>query len=280
MGAEARCGGQGYQPLANNERFARWASARSWPGGSVSFGSVVDDLVDGVVAFASQPHETSHRRWSMPAAIGCVPWMSHERMTAALAKLGGCCIVITKGANNLRAAQALHTRGRALPTAYLPGFEEVGLVGPDGKRPIIGPSGLAGGSLDELGPVRRAGWRGDKSAPLIHAKLLILGDAWGYDNDEEGPWGPQFGFRARRAWLGSANWTRGATEHLEFGLWIDEPQLVEHTFRFLLDMLKFSEPFDTAYDHPSPELVDAEWDDAAFAEYLADIGSSDHDEDG
>ncbi|MGH4019058.1 MAG: hypothetical protein ACRDT0_07435 [Pseudonocardiaceae bacterium] len=54
---------------------------------------------------------------------------------------------------------------------------------------------------------------------------------------------------------------------------------MEHTFQFLLDMLKFSEPFDTPSDHPHPELVDAEWDDAAFAEYLADMGSHDYDED-
>lgn len=135
-------------------------------------GSVVDDLVDGVVTFASQPHESSHRRWSMPAAIGCVPWMSHERMTAALTTLGGCCIVVTKPANDLRAAQALLANGHALPTAYLPSFDEVGLVRPDGQRPSIGPGGMAGESLDELGPVRRAGWRGDRSAPLVHAKLL------------------------------------------------------------------------------------------------------------
>jgi len=247
--------------------------------GSIAFGSVVDDLIDGVVAFASQPHESSHRRWSMPAAIGCVPWMSHERMTAALATLGGCCIVITKGANDLRAAQALYVNGHALPTLYLPGFDEVGLVRPDGQRPIIGPSGMAGESLDELGPVRRAGWRGDRSAPLIHAKLLVLGNAWGYDNDEDGEWGLQFRFRPRRAWLGSANWTQGAAEHLEFGMWTDESQLVEHTFQFLLDMLKFSEPLDTANDHPYPELLDAEWDEVAFTEYLADMGSHDYDKD-
>src|SRR6266508_3759637 len=186
MAVEDSAGERCYQPLANDERFARWAMSRSWPGGSVSFGSVVDDLIDGVVAFAARPRESTHRRWSMPAAIGCVPWMSHERLTATL---GGCCIVITKGANDLRAARALHANGQALPTVYLPGFDEVGLVGPNGQRPLIGPSGMASGSLDELGPVRRAGWRGDRSAPLIHAKLLVLGDAWGYDNDEEGPWG-------------------------------------------------------------------------------------------
>jgi hypothetical protein len=277
MGTRDAKGDRRHRPLAEDERFGRWTGPRSWHGGTVCFGSVVDDLIDGVAAHASRPHETSPRRWSMPAAIGCVPWMSHERMTAALARLGGCCIVLTKSANDLRAAQALHTTGRALPTAYLPGFDEVGQARPDGKRPIIGPHGLDGDSLHELGPVRRAGWRGDRTAPLIHAKLLVLGDAWGYDNDEEGPWGPQFSFRPQRAWLGSANWTRGATGHLEFGLWVDEPQLVEHTFAFLLDMLKFSEPFDTANDQPSPELVDAEWDDAAFAEYLADMGAADHD---
>lgn len=235
----------------------------------------MDDLIDGVADFASQPYESSHRMWSMPAAVGCVPWMSHERMTAALAALGGCCIVMTKGARDLSAARALQAKGHALPTIYLPGFDEVGLTRPDGRRPVIYPGGMTGESVDELGPVRRAGWQGNRTAPLVHAKLLVLGDAWGYDNDEDGEWGPHYRFRAKRAWLGSANWTPGAAEHLEFGLWVDEPQLVEHTFQFLLDVLKFSEPLDTTAHHPNPELINAEWDDDAFIEYLADMGAYD-----
>ena len=90
----------------------------------------------------------------------------------------------TKDANDLAAARALQANSHALPTAYLPGFDNIGLAWPDGPRPVIGPHGMSGESLDQLGPVRRAGWRGSKKAPLVHAKLLVLADAWGYDTDE------------------------------------------------------------------------------------------------
>ena len=236
------------QAVVGDARFARWSTPYSWPGGAVAFGSVLDSLVEGVVAFATRPQVSTYRRWSMSAAIGCVPWMNNERLTASLATLGGCFIMIDKGANDVRAVHALQSSGHALPTMYLPGFDEVGATAADGRAPVIGPWGMSGGSPpEELGPVRVAGWRGDRKAPLVHAKLLVLGDAWGYDNDEDGEWGPQNRFRPVRAWLGSANWTRGATDHLEFGLWVDEPKLVDHTFSFLLDVLKFSEPLGSAH---------------------------------
>ena len=73
----------------------------------------------------------------------------------------------------------------------------------------------------------------------------------------------QFRFEPKRAWLGSANWTKHASQHLEFGLWTTDAVLVERTYRFVLDVIRFSEPFDTATDHPEPELIAAEWDDAA-----------------
>jgi hypothetical protein len=38
--------------------------------------------------------------------------------------------------------------------------------------------------VEELGPVLAAGWRGDPQAPLLHAKLLVLGDVIGYEDDE------------------------------------------------------------------------------------------------
>lgn len=115
--------------------------------------------------------------------------------------------------------------------------------------------------------------------PLVHAKLLVLGEAWGFDDDEGPDFGLRTGFKPMRAWFGSANWTTASAEHLEFGLWVDEPTLVDHAFRFLLDLLTFSEPLDTNSDQPSPELVDAEWDDDAFAEYMAEFGHYDGEED-
>jgi hypothetical protein len=259
--------------LADDERFARWSTPRTWSGGSVSFGSVMEHLIEGLVDFAGQqPREDTFKRGTTPAVIGCVPWVNHERLTAALASMGACCIVMDKGAKDSGAASALHKNGRPIWAEHLPGFDEVGYIEPDGTRPMITPHGMQGRQVEALGPVRRAGYRGGKQLPLLHAKLLVLGESWWFDNDEEGPWGPQYGFRPQRAWHGSANWTSNAGSHLEFGNWIDDPDLVDHTFRFLLDVITFSEPFESTTARPQPELVDATWDDAAFQEYFDEYG--------
>lgn len=262
---------QRYEPLSKHEVFKRWTTTSPWADGTVAFGAVVDDLVDGVVEFARRPRRNSYRRWEMSAAVGCVPWMNNERMTAALASMDAACIVMDKGAGDRRGAEALLTGGNPMPIVYLPGFDEMAKPAPDGRRPIITPGGMSGETVEELGPVRAAGWRGDRQAPLLHAKLLVLGDAIGWDSDEYPDFGLHFHFEPKKAWLGSANWTKGSIHHLEFGLWTTDPRLVEHTFKFVLDVIRFSEPFHTATDHPEPELVAAEWDDEAFLEAASEM---------
>jgi hypothetical protein len=259
-----------YYPLSSHEVFKRWTAARPWSTGTVAFGAVVDDLVGGVAEFARRSRHDSHRRWEMPAAVGCVPWMNNERMTAALASMGATCIVMDKGAGDRHAAEVLLAEGRPMPSVYLPGFDEMAKPAPDGRRPIMSPWGLSGEIVEELGPVRAAGWRGDRR-PLLHAKLLVLGDAIGWESDEFPDWGLHFRFEPKKAWLGSANWTKGSIQHLEFGLWTTDPSLVEQSFGFVLDVIRFSEPFNTAADHPEPELIGAEWDEEAFREAAAEM---------
>lgn len=260
-----------YDPLASHHVFKRWAAASPWSAGTIAFGGVVDPLVDGVAEFARRPRKDTYRRWEHSAAVGCVPWMNNERMTAALASVDFTCIVTHKGASDRRAAEVLQAQGNPIPIVYLPGFDDMAKPEPDGRRPIVVPSGLVGETVEQLGPVRAAGWRGDRRAPLLHAKLLVLGDAVGWDSDEFPDWGVHFRFKPQLAWLGSANWTKGATQHLEFGLWTTDPSLVDYTFQFVLDVIRFSEPFDTTTDHPEPELVDAEWDEGAFREAAAEM---------
>jgi len=200
--------------------------------------------------------------------------MNNERMTAALASMDSTCIVMDKGAGDRRGAEALLAEGNPMPIVYLPGFDEMGKPEPDGSRPIMYPGGMSGKTVEELGPVRSAGWRGDKH-PLLHAKLLVLGDAIGWESDEFPDWGVHFRFEPSKAWLGSANWTTGSAQHLEFGLWTTDLSLVEHTFKFVLDVIRFSEPFNTEADHPEPELVAAEWDDEAFYEAVSEMAFDD-----
>lgn len=119
-----------YEPLSSHEVFRRWTAARAWSTGTVAFGAVVDDLVSGIAEFAGRPRRNSHRRWQIPAAVGCVPWMNNEYMTAALASMGATCIVMDKGAGDRRAAEVLLAKGSPMPISYLPGFDDMARPAP------------------------------------------------------------------------------------------------------------------------------------------------------
>ena len=80
------------------------------------------------------------------------------------------------------------------------------------------------------------------AAPLVHAKLLLLGEA----GEGEGDFGEQvLYFAPRKAWLGSANFTLNSRRSLESGL---------------EDV------------HPVPERIPVEYDDEAMREALREIG--------
>ncbi|MDP9428382.1 MAG: hypothetical protein M3Q47_05635 [Actinomycetota bacterium] len=68
-------------------------------------------------------------------------------------------------------------------------------------------------------------------------------DDWGYE---------RFRFTPLRTWLGSANWTALAPLHLESGLWTNEPKLMEANQRFLLDVVRFSQPLGGESEGPAP----------------------------
>ncbi|WP_164701519.1 hypothetical protein [Modestobacter sp. KNN46-3] len=99
---------------------------------------------------------------------------------------------------------------------------------------------------------------------LLAARTWVWEDDWGYE---------QWHFTPLRTWLGSANWTAAAQSHLEFGLWTDDPELMDANRRFLLDVI--SQPLDSVTDGPEPELRDSDWDNQAFAEYVAEMGTVD-----
>lgn len=127
----------------------------------------------------------------------------------------------------------------------------------------------------ELGPVRVLGWRGkDAGKPLLHAKLLVLGEL------AHNIYGPDDGygievcqFEPQAVWWGSANWTESARSHLEVGFACDDPALAREAADFVADVIAFSEPADTACPGPEPNLVRAEFDDEAMAEYAAEFFS-------
>lgn len=261
-------------PLHGHPLFANWGLPHPWGCGTASFGAVIDDLIKGVDHFIAESRTNTLDKWSTPAAVGCVPWMNHERLIASLATLNDCCIVMNKGANDLKGALALQANGSPFRISSISGMTNVGRVDSRGLPPLIGPSGTSGDVITELGPVRLAGSRiGGRSAPILHAKMLVLGDRKSEVLEDDPFFGELFeSFLPRMAWIGSANWTKGSEHNLEFGIWVEEPALVNHVYRFVVDVIRFSEPIDTAHQTPTPVLVDAVWDDEAFYHYMDDIG--------
>jgi hypothetical protein len=184
-----------------------------------------------------------------------------------LLALAAFCVVVDKGASFI--PSRLNNPEKGFPNVALLRLRD---MAPkiDGAAPILGPSSPM--PEHELGPVRKLGWPGNEDGkPLLHAKLLVLGDlrinVYGPDDciGEE-----VLDFEPRAVWWGSANWTQSSRKHLEFGFFSDDPALVSELTDFATDLIAFSEPMDTTCDEPNPNLVSVEFDDAAMAEAMAE----------
>jgi len=113
--------------------------------------------------------------------------------------------------------------------------------------------------------VRVVGWspKGNEQVPLLHAKLAICCAAHSWEG-EMGGWEDHL--LPVSVWVGSANWTAQSSRHLEFGAWRTDPALAKTALEFMIDLIKVSEPVPGQAERPSPQLVEGEWDDDAFAE--------------
>ncbi len=160
----------------------------------------------------------------------------------------------------------------------------------DGEAPLIGPSALLGLTEHDLGPVRLLGWSGANQKPLLHAKLLVLGEIAPvfFDMGEDASF-TKLRFLPEAVWCGSANWTEASRSHLEVGFFCDDPSLVREAGDFVADVIAFSEPVGTTCAGPEPNLVWVGFDDEKMAEqgegdegrlgYIAYLASLDDDED-
>jgi len=256
-------------PLGEYREFRRWSGKpkhwgppgsgwQAWFGGQVIDG-LCDTLDRHLAGQLGQP-----RRDATPAAIGCVPWLTSDSVIDRLLKLSACCIVIDKGRRVAPKRLVMHDR--PFPNV-LPGLRDTA-PSVDGSAPVIGP--YSGMPEHELGPVRVVGWRQvgiDTSKPLLHAKMLVLGhlgiEKFGPDDSL---YTEELVFTPSSVWWGSANWTRGAEFHIEFGCWSDDPDFTEHATEFVSDVVRFSEPIESTTVGPEPDLVTVVIDDEAMAE--------------
>jgi hypothetical protein len=131
------------------------------------------------------------------------------------------------------------------------------------------PRGLdASFSFGPLLPaLRTIGYRkaGDRLVPILHTKMVLLGQLWWHDEDEFGS-ADVTGFRPQRLWLASANGTASSRANLEFGIWVTDPVLLREATSFLAGLMSHSEDLDPDAPAMEPDMVEPDYDDAAFAE--------------
>lgn len=239
-----------------------WGPDGKW---TASFGGGVLEAVTSALDEYLAP-KRDMREW--PAILGCAPWLTDNQLVDRLLRFGSSCIVINKP--NLAAVEhaqvrRLHDEGPGFPSEVVPEFRWLA-PRENGKPAVMGPYS-PDPTREGFKSVRVAGVsKGqDSAAPLVHAKLLLLGEA----GEGEGEFGEEMlYFEPRKVWLGSANFTVNSRRSLEFGLWTSDPSILELVRQFLTDLLSYSELLDSYYAHPMPERIRFEFDDEAMREAL------------
>ena len=253
--------------------FGAWSQKSfNWGPGDQWSGSLGGDVMAAVTAgldeFLGSGRWRSPRR--QPAVLGCSPWLTDRDTVDRLLAFGASCIVINKpGQVRVESGEVtrLHDEGPGFPAEALPDFMWLAPRG-EGGQPVLGP--FDDSPRAPFRSVRVAGIsRQDGTVPLVHAKLLLLGEI----TESEGEFGePVVYFTPSRLWAGSANLTRNSRRSLEFGLWTDDPSLLSRMTSFLTDLLKYSELLAGFAAGPQPERVPYEFDDAAMYDYLRELG--------
>ena len=246
---------------------------------------VLRGLITGIdQALEALRHERSARKLG-PVLIGVSPWLTDPELIGKLSGLTGACIVITKQGRSardleqLRDLHELNANTAGLPVDAFP--ELVQLAQHVDEMPVlVGPFDRVGELV--IPTVRTLGFRrqasGSGYVPLMHAKLALLGELWWHDEDALGYVADVTGFRARRLWVSSANFTLSSRASLEYGFWTEDPALLEGMERFLLRLVAASEGLAGA-DEPAPQFLPVDYDDEAMREAMTEIESDEDAED-
>jgi hypothetical protein len=261
--------------LGGHPIFQQWSGrTQAWGPDDRYAASFAGDVLEGVTSGLDE-FLTSSRRGAS-AVLGCTPWLTDSPIVDRLLRFSDSCVVINKPnsqpdaiQNEFRQIQRLHSQGRGLFLDSLRGFDMLApKVG--GKPLLVGPySGKP--ERDLFKSVRVAGVRGSRgAAPLVHAKMLLVGVVHYSDEHPEGYVEETWQFEPRRLWFGSANFTYNSRRSIEFGTWVDDAALLGQALNFLTDLLSFSEPLVSTSVDPDPELVIYDEDEEAMWEAWRD----------
>lgn len=245
--------------------------------GEAVFGlDVLDKLVASLEKAAAVPRTS--RSWG-PGVLGCAMWMDDPALLEVLGRMANVCVVVRKqsGARwNEEDTVPLKTLAASTGLAQQ-AFPELSELAPrrDGAPAVVGPFG---GVWDDnvIDAVREVGFRrvggGNRLVPIVHAKLMLVGEMWWHDEHPAGGVEDIIGFRPTRLWAGSANFTKSSRSSLEMGMWTTDPAMLAAARSWLLSLVEMSEPAGAGSDDLEPELVPVEYDEDGIREYLAEAG--------
>ncbi|MEU9662864.1 hypothetical protein [Streptomyces chartreusis] len=245
--------------------------------------NVLKGLVDGMDGFLEEKRRTPGFRSMGPVALGGFLWLDDPELAACLARFAHICVVVSKQGRSKRDLDKL---GKLQPFAdgdngmLARVFAELTDLDwrEEGRAKVLGP----GVPMPEvvIPPLRTIGFRRQPKkdmVPFLHTKMMLLGELWWHDEDALGGVADVIGFRPERLWVGSANATARSRHNLEFGMWLDDSQVLQAAQTFLVQLMAHSEALDPDSDLFQPELLPVDFDDEAFAEYVAEYGWGDPD---
>ncbi len=247
------------------------------------------DILSGLVEGISDFSDTRQERWRPgvrslgPAMIASAMWIDDIALIDSIGRLTAAMVIVSKQGRrpkDLRRLEPLVDLNRRSPGMPIRAFSALSGLAPtvEGQPASIGPTDRPEDTV--VPTIRTLGWRkaqGDL-VPIIHAKLALLGHLWWHDEDAFGFVDDVIGFRARRLWISSANFTSSSRRSLEFGFWTEEPSLLDGAERFLVKLMGSSEGVDPASDVFQPDLAPYDFDDEAMADYAAEFGWAGEDE--
>lgn len=248
------------------------------------------DVLAGLVEGISDFSDARQDRWRPglrslgPALIASAMWIDDDRLIDAIGHLAAASVIVSKQGRrptDLRKLGPLAELNERTPGMPIRAFSALSGLAPtvDGQRALVGPTDRPDATV--IPTIRTLGWRRARSqdlVPIVHAKLALLGHMWWHDEDALGYVDDVIGFRARRLWISSANFTRSSRGSLEFGFWTEQPSLLDGAERFLVKLMGASEGVDPAPDVFQPDLAPYEFDDEAMADYAAEFGWAGDDE--
>jgi len=139
------------------------------------------------------------------AVLGCAMWMDDPELIDVLDRMTNVCVVVRKQTRkryqqpDVAKLKALAETGGLSQRAF-PELAELAPRGEDGAPAMVGPFG-PDHSDGVISAVRELGFRSvakQKFVPIVHAKVMLVGELWWHDEHPSGYSADLMGFRPHK----------------------------------------------------------------------------------